>query len=174
MKSGYGLDVATEIKQLEVIKQLKEKYARYIDIVPTFMGAHAFPKEYKGGREDEYVKLICEEMIPKVAEKGLAEFCDVFCEQGYFSTQQATLILTTAKKYKMKARIHADEFIDSGAAAVAAKVGALSADHLMAVSDEGIQKLISKNVIATVLPGTTVYLGKYTFAPLRKFIDSGL
>jgi len=169
-KSGYGLTLEDEIKSLRVIKRLNENSD--LDLVPTFMGAHDFPKEFKGSR-DSYIDLICNEMIPAVAEENLAEYCDVFCENGYFSTAQSLRILETAKQYGLIPRLHADEFEDSGAASLAAKVGAVSADHLMAVSDYGINQLAKRGVIATLLPGTTFFLGKNTYANGRKMIDAG-
>ena len=169
-KSGYGLTTDDEIKSLRVIKRLNEK--SQLDIVPTFMGAHAIPPEFKDN-PSRYVALICEEMIPAVAEEKLAEYCDVFCEEGYFSVIDCRKILETAMKYDLKPRLHADEFTDSGAAELAAEVGAVSADHLMAVSDVGIKAMAEKGVIATLLPGTTLFLGKNKYAPGRKMIDSG-
>ena len=169
-KSGYGLTVTDELKSLRVIKRLNE--VSKLDIIPTFMGAHAFPPEYENNH-DGYVDLICSEMIPAVAREKLAEYCDVFCERGYFSVENARKILKTAKKHGLKARLHADEFVDSGAAELAAELGAVSADHLMAVSDAGIQAMAEKGVIATLLPGTTLFLGKNKYAPGRKMIDSG-
>jgi imidazolonepropionase len=172
MKSGYGLDTDNEFKILTAIDKLRETFKPYISIVPTFLGAHAFPPEYKG-KEDEYVDLIINDMLPKCAD--MATFCDVFCENGYFSVKQAKRILTAAKKHGLHKRIHADEFVDSGAAKLACSVNAVSADHLMAISDEAIEAM-SKNgkVIATILPGTTVFLGKPGFAPARKLIDSNI
>ncbi|SUZ89480.1 uncharacterized protein METZ01_LOCUS42334, partial [marine metagenome] len=137
-KSGYGLTIEDELKSLRVIKRLNESSP--LDIIPTFMGAHAFPPEFKNDHQG-YVRLICEEMIPVVAEENLAEFCDVFCENGYFTLDDSRKILETAKEYGLTPRLHADEFVDSGAAGLSAEVGAISADHLMAVSDEGIQKM---------------------------------
>ena len=169
-KSGYGLTTDDEIKSLRVIKRLNEKSK--LDIVPTFMGAHAIPPEFKDN-PSRYVELICEEMIPAVAEEKLAEYCDVFCEEGYFSVIDSRKILETAINYDLKPRLHADEFTDSGAAELAAEVGAVSADHLMAVSDAGIKAMAEKGVIATLLPGTTLFLGKNKYAPGRKMIDSG-
>ena len=169
-KSGYGLTTDDEIKSLRVIKRLNEK--SQLDIIPTFMGAHAIPPEFKDN-PSKYVELICEEMIPAVAEEKLAEYCDVFCEEGYFSVIDCRKILETAMKYDLKPRLHADEFSDSGAAELAAKVGAVSADHLMDVSDAGIKAMAEKGVIATLLPGTTLFLGKNKYAPGRKMIDSG-
>ena len=169
-KSGYGLTIEDELKSLRVIKRLNESSP--LDIIPTFMGAHAFPPEFKNDHQG-YVQLICEEMIPVVAEENLAEFCDVFCENGYFTLDDSRKILETAKEYGLTPRLHADEFVDSGAAGLSAEVGAISADHLMAVSDEGIQKMAEGGVIATLLPGTTLFLGKNKYAPGRKIIDSG-
>ena len=134
-KSGYGLTVEDELKSLRVIKRLNE--VSKLDIIPTFMGAHAFPPEYENNHND-YVDLICSEMIPIVAEEQLAEYCDVFCEEGYFSVEDSRKILNSAQKYGMKARLHADEFVDSGAAELAAELRAVSADHLMTVSNAGI------------------------------------
>jgi len=169
-KSGYGLTIEDELKSLKVIKRLNESSP--LDIIPTFMGAHAFPPEFKNNHQG-YVQLICEKMIPVVAEENLAEFCDVFCENGYFTLDDSRKILETAKEYGLTPRLHADEFIDSGAAGLSAEVGAISADHLMAVSDEGIKKMAVSGVIATLLPGTTLFLGKDKYAPGRKIIDFG-
>ena len=169
-KSGYGLTIEDELKSLRVIKRLNESSP--LDIIPTFMGAHAFPPEFKNDHQG-YVRLVCEEMIPVVAEENLAEFCDVFCENGYFTLNDSRKILETAKEYGLTPRLHADEFVDSGAAGLSAEVGAISADHLMAVSDEGIQKMAVSGVIATLLPGTTLFLGKNKYAQGRKMIDMG-
>ena len=169
-KSGYGLTVEDELKSLRVIKRLNE--ASPLDIIPTFMGAHAFPPEFKNDHQG-YVRVICEEMIPAVAEENLADFCDVFCEDGYFSIKDSRRILETAQKHGLSPRLHADEFVDSGSAELAAEVGAVSADHLMAVSDKGIQSMADAGVIATLLPGTTLFLGKTGYAPGRKIIDFG-
>ena len=169
-KSGYGLTVEDELKSLRVIKRLNE--ASPLDIIPTFMGAHDFPPEFKNDHQG-YVRVICEEMIPAVAEENLADFCDVFCEDGYFSIKDSRRILETAQKHGLTPRLHADEFVDSGAAELAAEVGAVSADHLMAVSDKGIQSMADAGVIATLLPGTTLFLGKTGYAPGRKIIDFG-
>jgi len=169
-KSGYGLTVEDELKSLRVIKRLNELGP--LDIIPTFMGAHAFPPEFKNDHQG-YVRIICDEMIPAVAEENLADFCDVFCEDGYFSIKDSRRILETAQKHGLTPRLHADEFVDSGAAELAAEVGAVSADHLMAVSDKGIQSMADAGVIATLLPGTTLFLGKTGYAPGRKIIDFG-
>ncbi len=170
-KSGYGLNVESELKSLNVLDLVNQNHA--IDIIPTFLGAHAFPPEYENDH-DGYIDLICNEMIPAVAEQGIAKYCDIFCEKGYFSVTQAKRILTTAKKHGLLPRLHADEFEDSGAAELAAELGAVSADHLMAVSKVGIKKLANANVTATLLPGTTYFLGSTNYAPVKKLISAGV
>ena len=170
-KSGYGLDTESELKSLSVIHKVHKSHA--LDLIPTFMGGHAFPQEFADDH-DGYVNLICNEMIPAVAAQGIAVFNDVFCEEGYFTVAQSKRILETGKKYGLKPRLHADEFVDSGAAELAGEVGAISADHLMAVSVDGINALVENNVIATLLPGTTFFLGKSTYAPARELINSGI
>ena len=170
-KSGYGLDTESELKSLSVIHKVHKSHA--LDLIPTFMGGHAFPQEFADD-QDGYVNLICNEMIPAVAAQGIAVFNDVFCEEGYFTVAQSKRILETGKKYGLKPRLHADEFVDSGAAELAGEVGAISADHLMAVSADGINALVENNVIATLLPGTTFFLGKSTYAPARELINSGI
>jgi imidazolonepropionase len=137
------------------------------------MGAHAFPPEFANDH-DGFVDLICDEMLPAVKAQGIAVFNDVFCEEGYFTVAQSKRILETGKKYGLKPRLHADEFMNSGAAELAGEVGAISADHLMAVSADGINALVENNVIATLLPGTTFFLGKSTYAPARELINSGI
>lgn len=170
-KSGYGLNVESELKSLEVLDLVNKNHA--IDIIPTFLGAHAIPPEYKNNHDD-YIDLICNDMIPAVAKQGIAKYCDVFCENGYFNVNQARRILTTAKNHDLISRLHADEFEDSGAAELAAELGAVSADHLMAVSDIGIKKLAEGNVSATLLPGTTFFLGSTNYAPIKKLINAGV
>ena len=169
-KSGYGLTLDDEMKSLRVIKKLNE-YSK-LEIVPTFLGAHDFPQEFKNNHK-KYVDLICNEMIPMISEENLAEYCDVFCENNYFSVKDSEQILQVALEHGMKIRLHADEFEDSGAAELAAKLNAVSADHLMAVSDAGIRAMSNKGVIATLLPGTTLFLGKNKYANGRKMIDYG-
>lgn len=170
-KSGYGLDTESELKSLRVLDKLNQYLP--IDIVPTFLGAHAFPPEYSDNHNG-YVELLCNEMIPEVGKQGIAKYCDVFCENGYFTVNQSKQILETAKNYGMIPRLHADEFKDSGAAKLAGEIGAISADHLMAVSDSGIQFLSSEGVTATLLPGTTFFLGSNSYAPARKLLDAGI
>ena len=169
-KSGYGLTLKDEIKSLETIKKINKELE--IDIVPTFLGAHSIPPEFLNNRKD-YINLICNEMIPEIAKNNLAVFCDVFCEEGYFSISESEKILNVAKSYGMIPKVHADEFKYFGASKLARKIEAISADHLMAISDEGIDALSSSNVIATLLPGTTFFLKKNIYANGRNLIDKG-
>ena len=170
-KSGYGLNTKSELKSLKVIHDINKSHA--IDMVATFLGGHAFPPEYKNNHSG-YVDLICNEMIPLVADQGIAKFNDVFCENGYFTVEETRQIIDTGKKFGLVPRIHADEFQDSRAAVLAAEVNCISADHLMVVSDEGIEKMASNDVIATLLPGTTFFLGKTQYAPFKKLNDAGI
>ncbi len=168
-KSGYGLDLETEIKQMEVAKNLDRNHP--VDIVSTFLGAHAIPMEYKENPDDFVEKIIA--MLPIVKEKELAEFCDVFCEEGVFSVEQTRRILLEAKKLGYKLKIHADEIVSLGGAELAAEVGAISGDHLMAASDRGIEMMAREGVVADILPGTSFNLGK-AYAPVRKMIEAGV
>jgi len=170
-KSGYGLSTDSELKSLKVIDEVNRSHN--IDMVPTFMGGHAYPPEFKDNH-DGYVDLICNEMIPAVSDQGIAKFNDVFCENGYFNAEQSKRILDVGKVHGLIPRIHADEFEDSGAAELAGETGSISADHLMAVSDEGIQKLAENRTIATLLPGTTFFLGKSGYAPYLKLKEAGV
>jgi len=170
-KSGYGLNKESELKSLKVIDEVNQSHD--IDLIATFMGAHAFPPEFKDKHAD-YVDLICDDMIPEVEKQGIAIFNDVFCENGYFTLEQTRRILNTGSKHGLVPRIHADEFEDSGAAELAGETNSISADHLMAVSDKGIQTMTENNVIATLLPGTTFFLGKSTYAPYEKFKKAGV
>ena len=153
-KSGYGLTLNDEIKSLEVIKMLNDN--SNLDIIPTFMGAHDFPMEYHENK-NAYVDLICNEMIPRVAEYKLAKFCDVFCEIGYFSVKQSERILKTGMDYGLLPRLHADEFADSGAAQLAADIRACSADHLMHSNKDALKAMADNNVVSVILPGTTFF-----------------
>jgi len=167
-KSGYGLDVATELKQLRVAKQLQQTHP--VDLVATFMGGHAVPSEYKG-RTDEYVDLVVREMLPVVAEEGLAEFCDVFCEEGVFSVEQSRRLLLEGKRNGLIPKVHADEIVPLGGGELAAEVGAISAEHLLAVSDEGLQAMGEEGVVPVLLPGTSFNLGLTAHARARDMID---
>tara|TARA_B100001750_G_scaffold238879_1_gene246092 strand:+ start:103 stop:1302 length:1200 start_codon:yes stop_codon:yes gene_type:complete len=170
-KSGYGLSTESELKSLEVIHKVDNLHK--IDIIPTFMGAHAFPPVYSRNH-DAYVDLICDEMIPAVAEQGIAKYCDVFCEEGYFNLEQTSRVLNTGRQNGLIPRMHADEFRDFGAVELAAELGCVSADHLMAVCENGINALSDKNVIGTLLPGTTFFLGSKKYAPARRMIEAGV
>ena len=168
-KSGYGLTLEDEIKSLEIIKELNEMNS--MDIVPTFMGAHDFPPEIKN--KDEYVSLICDEMIPEVSGKELAEFCDVFCEEGYFNHEQTKKICNAARINNLEIKLHVDEFKDSSGAYLAGELNATSADHLMKSNVKGLKHMAKNGVIATILPGTTLFLGMNTYANGRQIIDAG-
>ena len=170
-KSGYGLNTDSELKSLSVIDEVNQNHP--IDMVPTFMGAHAFPKEFSNDH-DAYIDLICNEMIPAVTDQGVAIFNDVFCEDKYFTVDQSRRILETGREHGLKPRLHADEFVDSGAAVLAGEINAFSADHLMAVSEIGIRSIVDNDVVATLLPGTTFFLGKSNYAPARKLIDNNV
>lgn len=169
-KSGYGLELETEIKQLEVAKELNKNHC--IDIVNTFLGAHAVPMEYKEN-PDKFVDIIINDMMPKIKELGLAEFCDVFCEDAVFDINQTRKIFLKAKELGYKLKIHADEIVSLGGAELSAEVGCISADHLMAASEEGIKQMAQSSVIANILPGTSFNLNK-AYANSRKMIDSGV
>ena len=169
-KSGYGLSTNDEIKALEIINELNAEQP--LDLIPTFLGAHEVPDEYQNNRQ-AYVDLVCNEMIPLVAERKLAKYCDVFCEEGVFTVEESRKILTTAQKYGLQARIHADELSPFGGAELAAEIGAVTADHLVQISDQGIEALAASGVIPVLLPGTTFFLGKDHYAPARKMIDAG-
>lgn len=169
-KSGYGLSTKDEVKALEIINELNAEQP--LDLIPTFLGAHEVPDEYQNNRQ-AYVDLVCNEMIPLIAERKLAKYCDVFCEEGVFTVDESRKILTTAQKYGLQARIHADELSPFGGAELAAEIGAVTADHLVQISDQGIEALAKAGVIPVLLPGTTFFLGKDRYAPARKMIDAG-
>ncbi|MED3759669.1 imidazolonepropionase [Peribacillus frigoritolerans] len=169
-KSGYGMNLETELKQLRVMKKLQEEHP--IDLVPTFMGAHAVPKDYKG-REDEFVDHLINDMLPIVSEEKLAEFNDVFCEKGVFTPEQSERILKAGKKYGLIPKIHADEIEPYGGAELAAKIGAISAEHLLKASEEGIQAMAKSGTIACLLPATALYL-REDAAPGRRMVDEGV
>lgn len=169
-KSGYGLTLEHEMKQLEVARELNETHE--VDVVSTFMGAHAVPVSFKQDPET-YVRLVIDEMIPEVARRGLAEFNDVFCERGVFTPEQSKRILEAGLKYGLKPKIHADEIEPYGGAELAAAIGCVSADHLLRASEEGIQAMAEKGVVAVLLPGTAFFL-MAEMASGRKMIDAGL
>ena len=168
-KSGYGLDTSTEMKMLDVIKSLADNPNQKLRIVSTFLGAHAVPKEYKG-RTDEYIDLMIKEMLP--AAKGKAEFCDIFTEKNVFEIEDSRRFMKAAKEAGFKLKFHADEIVTLGGAELAAELGAVSADHLLHVSDKGIADMAKSGTVATLLPLTAFAL-REPYAPARKFIDSG-
>jgi imidazolonepropionase len=169
-KSGYGLDLENELKQLRVMKRLQHEHP--IDLIPTFMGAHAVPTDYKG-REEEFVQHIIDEMLPAVADENLAVFNDVFCEVGVFTPEQSERILEAGKRHGLTPKIHADEIEPYGGAELAAKVGAISAEHLLKASDEGIKAMADAGTIACLLPATALFLREEA-AEGRKMIDEGV
>ncbi len=170
-KSGYGLSLEDEIKSLEVIQELNRLHP--IDLIPTFLGAHEIPDEYRHRRE-QYIELIIKEMIPQVAERKLAEFCDIFCEAHVFDIKESERILTAALDYGFKIKIHAEQLTASGGAALAAKLGAISADHLDYVSPGDIEQLKQAGTVPVLLPGAVFFLGQQRYAPARQMIDAGL
>jgi len=169
-KSGYGLNLEDEIKQLEVIQELDKIHP--IDIVPTFMGAHEIPEEYKERRED-YIDLLIKKIIPEVRKRNLAQFFDVFCEKGVFSLEETRRLISAAKQSGFKVKIHADEFSPLGGAELAAETGATSADHLIAITDEGIKRLARSSTVATLLPCVSFFLMQEKRAPAQKLIAEG-
>ena len=169
-KSGYGLDLETELKQLRVIRRLDE--AHPVDLAATFLGAHALPPEYREDRE-AYLRLLCEQVIPEVAEQKLARFCDVFCETGVFSAEESRRILEAGKRFGLIPKIHADEIDPIGGSQLTAEVGAISAEHLIVCPPEGIEAMRKAGTVACCLPATSFYLGS-TYAPVRSMIASGV
>jgi imidazolonepropionase len=169
-KSGYGLTVADEIKSLEIIAELNCEQP--LQMIPTFLGAHEIPDAYQQNRS-EYIRQITEEMIPLVARRGLAEYCDVFCEQRVFTVTESRQILVTAGQFGLAGRIHADELHASGGTELAAELGTVTADHLLQISAEGISALKRSGVIPVLLPVTTFFLRQDKYAPARSFIEQG-
>ena len=168
-KSGYGLDLDTELTQLRAIRALNESHP--VDLVPTFLGAHALPEDYKADRA-AYIRLLCEEMIPAAAE-GLAEFCDVFCETGVFTAEESRTILEAGRRCGLAAKIHADEIDAIGGSRLAGELGAVSAEHLIVCPPEGIEAMARGGTVACLLPCTSFYLGA-AFAPARDMIAAGV
>lgn len=169
-KSGYGLNLEDEIKQLECLRDLAALHP--VDIAPTFMGAHDVPPEYRE-RRGEYIRLLVDTLIPEVRERGLAEFFDVFCEPSAFSLEETRTLAAAAQAAGFKVKIHADEFVTLGGAELAAEIGAASAEHLIAVSDEGIARLATSDTAAILLPGVSFFLMMDKKAPARRLIDGG-
>ncbi|HET7726689.1 MAG TPA: imidazolonepropionase [Candidatus Limnocylindrales bacterium] len=178
-KSGYGLDLPTELRLLEVAHRLGQEGP--IEVLPTYLGAHAVPPEFRARPDgtEAFVRHVIEEQLPGIAAQGRARSCDVFCEQGVFTEDQSRRILRAAAGYGMAPRLHADELAPSGGAELAAEIGALSADHLAAPSDAGIEALANAAegehpVVATLLPATTLFLMSDHYAPARRLIDAGV
>jgi len=170
-KSGYGLSTESEVKQLEVIRTLNQVHP--VDLVPTFLGAHEVPDEYRDKR-DGYIDLIIHEMLPAVVHNGLAEFSDVFCEEGVFDIEESRKIQLAASKAGLKLKFHADEIRPTGGAELAASLKAVSADHLVHISDAGVKAMAKSGTAAVLLPGTTFSLGGKQYAPARKLIEAGV
>ena len=170
IKTGYGLDMDSEVKMLEGINELKDE--EIMTVVPTFLGAHAIPPEFHG-KGGNFVSLVCDRMIPYAGKKKLAAFCDVFCEAGYFTLDESEKVLEEGKRWGMAPKVHADELTPLGGAELAARVGAVSADHLEKVSDRGIAALAARGVVAGLLPGVSFFLN-HGYAPARALIDAGV
>jgi imidazolonepropionase len=170
-KSGYGLTVEDELKILRVIRRLNEETP--LDLIPTFLGAHEIPDEYRDRRE-EYVRLVMDEMLPRVAAEGLARYSDVFCESHVFTVDESRRVLTRAKELGLGVRLHAEQLTLSGGSSLAAELGATSADHLEWIDDEGIARLRAAGVAAVLLPGAVFNLGLTRYAPARRMIEAGV
>ncbi|QUO33811.1 imidazolonepropionase [Clostridiaceae bacterium Marseille-Q4149] len=169
-KSGYGLEPEQEYKQLRVIRRLNE--TQPVELAATFMGAHALPEEYRERRED-YIRLLCREMIPCAAREGLAEFCDVFCEEGVFTARESRTILEAGLAHGLRPKVHADEIAAIGGSQLAGEIGAISAEHLIVCPPEGIRSLAAGGAVACCLPATSFYLGA-AYAPAREMIGAGV
>lgn len=170
-KSGYGLSTQSEIKILKTLNKLRQDLP--VSIVTTFLGAHEIPEEFQSN-PDDYVALVCGEMIPTIASQGLAEFCDIFCERGVFSPKQTRVVMQTAQAFGLKLKIHADQLHSMGGAELAAEFGAVSADHLDCVAQEGIHLMKKAGVVAVLLPGSVFVLDVKRRAPARQMIEYGL
>ena len=173
IKSGYGLSVDDELKALRVIGRLAERLP--VRIVGTWMGGHEIPSEYRANdqRRSAYIDLVVNEMLPRVVEQGIARFCDVFCEPGVFTIDESRRILEASRQASLGLKLHADELKPAGGAELAASLNATSADHLAAISEQGIAALARSDTVATLLPGTMLFLGKAKQAPARALIDAG-
>ena len=169
-KSGYGLDVDSELKMLRVIRQLDEKHR--MDVASTFMGEHAVPPEYEG-KGDEYIDMLCDELMPEVINQGLAEFADIFCEDSVFNAAQSRRYLEKARDLGFSLKIHADEIEAIGGSQLAGELGAVSAEHLIAIEEEGMDAMAQGGTTAMLLPATSFYLDK-TYAPARTMVEKGI
>lgn len=169
-KSGYGLDETNEIKQLEIYRRLDKTQA--VDLVPTFLGAHIVPPEYRQDR-DRYISLLCDTLIPEIASRGLAEFCDAFVEQGAYTIQEAKRIFTVARQHGLKIKLHADQLSDGGGAKLAAEFEAVSAEHLEYINEQGISALAKSGTVAVSLPLASLYLDE-RYLPARTLLEAGV
>jgi imidazolonepropionase len=169
-KSGYGLTFEDEMKMLKVIRRLNDRFE--IDLVPTFLGAHDVPEEYKDDRE-AYIAILIDKMIPEIASEKLAVACDIFIEKNYYTVEEGRRILTAAKRNGLGVKIHADQMSCTGASGLAAELGALSADHLEYISDTDIDRMVEAGVIFNLMPGSSFFLGMRDFPPARKIIERG-
>ena len=174
VKSGYGLSLADEMKSLRVIARLAEELP--VRLVPTWLGAHEIPHEFResAGDRRDYIRLLIDDMLPAVTRRGLAWFADVFCEPGVYTVEETRAILTASKQAGLGIKLHADELEPHGGAELAAEIGATSADHLAAISAHGISALASSATVATLLPGTMLFLGRQQQAPARAMLDAGV
>jgi len=170
IKSGYGLDLPSELKMLKVISEVDRRHP--VDLVPTFLGAHTLPVEFRSRRR-KYLDLVVSKMIPAVSEQGLARFCDVFCEQGAFDLSESREVLEAGIAHGLIPKLHAEQLTHSGSVELAVELGASSVDHLEQLSDQDIKILAASNTVAVLLPGATYFLGKKSFAPGRKLCDAG-
>ncbi len=170
VKSGYGLNLETEVKMLRAAAKLQEVHV--VDVIPTFLGAHEMPPEVSS--KQDYLDTVLEEMIPHVGESGLAEFCDVFCEEGVFTVDESRRVLQKGCQYGMKPKIHAEQLTDSGGAELAGEVKAISADHLEYISSRGIEALKKNQVIPVLLPGCDFFMGMDKYPDARRLINAGL
>ncbi|MCL4114825.1 UNVERIFIED_CONTAM: hypothetical protein GTU68_043705 [Idotea baltica] len=170
IKSGYGLTVDAELKILRVAKRIKETTP--LTVKTTFLGAHAIPTEFKENRK-AYLDLVCETMMPKIADEGLADYCDVFCEQGFFTAQETDRVLTAGNKFGMKAKVHANQLSSSGGIEMGVKNGAISVDHLEHVNDAEVELLRNSGTMPTLLPSASFFIN-VGYPPARKLIDAGL
>ena len=172
-KSGYGLDVASELKILRLQRELNQ--AQALEIVSTFLGAHVVPAEYRGkpGGAERYVELLTEQLLPEVVNDGLAEFCDAFCDRGAFTRAQSKRILSESKQHGLVPRLHAEQLSRTGAAQLAVELGAASCDHLEHIHSGDIRQLAESRTVATLLPGCDFHLGWKEYAPARKLIEAG-
>jgi len=170
IKSGYGLDAATELTLLEAVRRLRTQTP--LTLVPTFLGAHVVPREHRADRE-RYLRLLTDELLPEVAARGLAEFCDAFCETGAFTLDETRRVLERALGLGLKVKVHAEQLTRTGATALAVELGAASADHLEAVDDRDVALLAASSTVPVLLPGATLFLGKRDWAPARRLADAG-